>query len=373
MCANNITNTSSNSVETAPRTRSKWCSLLLFGTDKRRQKLQIPLPKTLTLLVRRHSALLIHQLSKNHSLTVERTLLGPLFELDTIEVSEFNLQKYPFDTLSMEQVRNNFSFMGLPKAVFSRYLDSHRIAVALKMFAAKHIANNLSRDDAFTSAQLLDSHAMSALTPMFPPEVLNIPYSFILGKLPHPSEHASVSVFDDEDLSEETIDLKSITNGMTPPLCFGRKKYNDEGRVQTPDANTKAILLSPTKQFTPHNVTDSPRKEEDKDAIWSVNLFASELLVTLFQVSKSADSDLAVNGMVYLDQLLTSLIFQLRRLSEEYNTLREDEQIQQLKRILCQCLLVKVICLMLAIMRLFEWLLISRWHSLFVGTRRGFS
>jgi hypothetical protein len=317
--------------------------------------------------------LLIHQLSKNHSLTVERTLLGPLFELDTIEVSEFNLQKYPFDTLSMEQVRNNFSFMGLPKAVFSRYLDSHRIAVALKMFAAKHIANNLSRDDALTSAQLLDTHAMSALTPMFPPEVLNIPYSFILGKLPHPSEHASVSVFDDEDLSEETIDLKSITNGMTPPLCFGRKKYNDEGRVQTPDANTKAILLSPTKQFTPHNVTDSPRKEEDKDAIWSVNLFASELLVTLFQVSKSADSDLAVNGMVYLDQLLTSLIFQLRRLSEEYNTLREDEQIQQLKRILCQCLLVKVICLMLAIMRLFEWLLISRWHSLFVGTRRGFS
>eukprot|EP00957_Ditylum_brightwellii_P021637 1631786-Ditylum_brightwellii.AAC.1 len=48
---------------------------------------------------------------------------GPLFEMETVEVSETTIQKYPYDdlnseSLSIDNLRSAFRFLGLPKAAF---------------------------------------------------------------------------------------------------------------------------------------------------------------------------------------------------------------------------------------------------------------
>lgn len=88
--------------------------------------------------------------------------LGPLFEFDTIEVSEHNIQRYPFESVSTEGVRGSFRFLGLPKAVFARYLDANRLAVSLKTYAIKHVVKeSRSEDQVYASANLIESHALA--------------------------------------------------------------------------------------------------------------------------------------------------------------------------------------------------------------------
>lgn len=268
--------------------------------------------------------------------------LGPMFEWETIEVSENTLKKYPFDRLSIEDLMLGFKFLGLPKAVLSRYLDSHRLALALKTYARKYIPTNYlpGDDDAFASASLTESHVLSVLTPMFPQEVLDLPFDFILRNLPRPSEHASAFFDNDETTSETVVDIKSIIDSMSPPLCYGRKQLEQGTDIALSPENNKRkmMMLSPSPNFTPmSNRCESENAEKD-DVMWSVNNFASELLVELFETSQAA-GNLHIS---YLAQLLSNLILHLRGLLHEFKDFDVKKQRKELKRILCHCLVVKV-------------------------------
>lgn len=279
--------------------------------------------------------------------------LGPLFEFETIEVSEDNIQKFPFESISLEKVRGSFRFLGLPKAVFPRYLDSQRLAVALKKYSMKHIAKASGSSEASSAAAaMVESHALSVRCPQFPQVALNVPFEFILNKLPHPSDLASASIGtddDDGDDTEPTIDIGAIVESMTPPECFGMKQSTttgDSALIETPRDN--GMILSPTPTFTPAGQTGvtakevaSPEKQQDETAqLWSINKFASDYLVGLFSAVASSD-DLAIDGLAYMNKLLTSIITKLKQLSEAFAGYSTSKRKAELKSILCQILLIK--------------------------------
>jgi hypothetical protein len=261
--------------------------------------------------------------------------LGPYFEIDTIDVTENTIKKYPFESVSIEDFQNAFQFLGLPKGMLSRYIDSHRLALALKTYARKHIPTNYLPGDenVFASASLTDSHVLSVLAPIFPHEVLDLPYDFILNNLPR----AHTTSFDtDETTTEQCINIKSIIDSMTPPLCFGRKQLSEGTNLTLSPENSQScqMIMSPKPNFSPNK--NGSVNAEDDDVIWSVKNFASELLTDLFEQAS------ANQCIVNVVQLLNSLISQLKELSDEFSGLDVKKQRKELKRILCQCLLVKV-------------------------------
>jgi hypothetical protein len=269
--------------------------------------------------------------------------LGPLFDFDTIEVSEYNIQRYPFDEVSMEKVRGGFRFLGLPKAVFSRYLDAHRLAVALKIYSVKHMPKEHisgSDDQVMASANLIESHALSLRTPIYPTVALLIPYDFVLSKLSHPSEQLASAMSDDEGTDlDPIIDIDAIIQTMTPPACFGKTKQNSLGGQQddivTPRYRTNPIL-SPGSVFTPAQAAT----QNNEDALWSLNKFASDFLFGLFQMQYGGD-ECAIDGLGCMERLLTSLITKLKRLSDVFCGYSNSQKKAALKSFLCQCLTVK--------------------------------
>jgi acetoin utilization deacetylase AcuC-like enzyme len=264
--------------------------------------------------------------------------LGPLYDFDSIEVSEYNIQRYPFDELSMQKVRAGFRFLGLPKAVFARYLDAHRLAVALKTYSIKHMSKehaSRSDDQVMASANLTESHMLSVRTPIFPQVALMIPFDFVLSNLPHPSELASTALSDDESADvDPTIDIDAIVRKMTPPACFGKMKQDSpREQILTPQYNTNPIL-SPGSVFTPAQAIS----QKDEDSLWSLNKFASDFLCGLFQTQSHSDE---IDGLGYMEKLLTSLIAKLKRLSEVFREYSKSQKKASLRNLLCQCLLIK--------------------------------
>lgn len=272
--------------------------------------------------------------------------LGPLYDFDTIEVSEYNIQRYPFDEISMEKVRAGFRFLGLPKSVFARYLDAHRLAVALKTYSIKHMSKehaSRSDDQVMASANLTESHMLSVRTPIFPQVALMLPFDFVLSKLPHPSEVASAKLSDDEGTDlDPIIDIDAIIQTMTPPACFGEKKLDSPREqhlgVETPKYTINPIL-SPSSVFTPAQAVS----QKDEDDLWTLNKFASDFLVGLFQ-RQSHSGDLAmdtIDGLGYMEKLLTSLIAKLKRLSDLFSEYSTSQKKAALRNLLCHCLVIK--------------------------------
>ncbi|KAL9187806.1 hypothetical protein ACHAXT_006184 [Thalassiosira profunda] len=270
--------------------------------------------------------------------------LGPLFEFDNIDVSEYNIQHYPFDAVSVEKVRDSFRFLGLPNAVFARYLDSHRLAVALKSYAKKHIDIEHRSDDQITaSASLTESHALSVRVPIFPHVALNVPFDFILSKLPHPSELASTTMTDtDDDEFEPTINIDAIISSMTPPDCFGKKRSSggeDEAvEFLTPEYN-KALILSPDPRFTPSSSQST--EIEDEDSLWSLDKFTSDFLCGLLLQSQASGDSFGLGQIPYLGRLLTNLILDVRQLAKSFKEYEAGKKKAKLKHMLCQCLMTK--------------------------------
>jgi acetoin utilization deacetylase AcuC-like enzyme len=272
--------------------------------------------------------------------------LGPLFEYDTVEVSEYNIQEYALDSISIEKLEASFKFHNLPKAVFPRYLDSHRLAVSLKTYAEKHMPKNRdSEDQLLASASLTESHILSVKAPIFPNVVLNLPFDYILSKLAHPLELASASLDNtEEETQEPVIDIDGIVHSLSPPDCFGQKS-------QTPRTSSclspEVLPASPDPHFTPAKsakralqLPDENHGGEDADTIWSINKFASDFLMSLFQTEDSSN-EYFMDGVAQLGKMMTALVLKLRQTCSAYGDYEMNKKVIELKKILCQCLLMK--------------------------------
>jgi len=221
--------------------------------------------------------------------------------------------------------------------------------VALKTYAIKNISDDhasRSDDQVLASAALTESHALSVRTPIFPQVALTVPFDYILSKLPHPSELASASMTDNDDGDlEPIIDIDSIIRSMSPPDCFGKKIQSGKRDASLLTPEYKKLVLSPDPNFTSPDPNFTPAikiasQKEDEEALWSINKFASDFLFGLFQ-TQSSGNDLAIDGLAYMEKLLTSLIAKLRQLSVVFKGYGASKQRTELKSILCQCMLIK--------------------------------
>jgi hypothetical protein len=94
---------------------------------------------------------------------------GALFQVELLDASHGAIQYYPFDPdkgVNIEQLRNAFRFTGLPKGAFPRFLDSHRLALGLKLYARRHLKKSISPTDIAT-AGLFETHPV-AVSPSQP-------------------------------------------------------------------------------------------------------------------------------------------------------------------------------------------------------------
>ena len=150
---------------------------------------------------------------------------GSLFEMETIDVSGDCVQSYPYDSeggLDIDQLRVSFKFSGLPKAAFSRFVDSHRLALALKTYSETRLKPSAT-DSNLTTANLFEAHPMSVQTALFPPPILHLPFGDILSNIPlRIDDGKAVSNDDPQSNKEPAIQLSVVVDAMKPPLCWGQ-------------------------------------------------------------------------------------------------------------------------------------------------------
>jgi len=257
---------------------------------------------------------------------------GPLFEIEHVEPTEQVFKKYSYDeinNLSVDKVRTEFRFLGLPKAAFPRYLDAHRIAAALKRYGKNNFKKDSDDSDAFSA--LTDCHQMALKTTQFPHALLELPYEYILQQLPHPSEKISQMTSDDaEELKEPTLDLESILNAMSPPHCFGFEPKST-GNVCPP--------TTPYRKIHPVFL-QSP---EEKNPGFSVTNFASEYLLSAVGVidADNVDGPDSKSRLTFLGQHLSSLVDSLNAETGDFSGPVENRR-PRLAPLLNECLSTKV-------------------------------
>ena len=184
---------------------------------------------------------------------------GPLFEVETIDASEESIQEYPYDGskgLDIDQLRTSFKFVGLPKAAFSRFVDSHRLALGLKNYSQKVMKSTSGIDELhLTSASLFEAHPIAAKTCDFPAAVLHLPFEHILSELPDIDSDDPDPYYDDLKTNEEpVVQLGAILDSMKPPNCWGLGKGEGKSDTESPQRishpNSFASPLIPLKLET---------------------------------------------------------------------------------------------------------------------------
>ncbi len=148
---------------------------------------------------------------------------GPLFEIESIDVSPESMQAYPYDPdrgLDLDELSTSFRFAGLPKAAFSRFVQSHRLALALKTYSQKVMHSTVATDIDKATAGLFEAHPLAGQTAQFPDAVLHLPFEFILAHLP-PVKSGSEMNFSEVD-KEPALQLGVILEAMKPPTCWGQ-------------------------------------------------------------------------------------------------------------------------------------------------------
>jgi hypothetical protein len=180
---------------------------------------------------------------------------NPLFMVETVDANDEMLKEFSFDSSNMEglditRLRAAFRFTGLPKSVFSRFLDAHRIAMALKQYAKVHLKSSpqslTSMDKA--AAGLFESHPIAVQVPSFPSVILHLPFSYILSKLPRAyldTSTGSSMTIDARAMEpnvEPILNLDSMVKAMIPPNC-----WNDDisQNVNAIGSNTTTALVKP--------------------------------------------------------------------------------------------------------------------------------
>lgn len=173
---------------------------------------------------------------------------GPLFHLENVDATDEMIKEYTFGNseadgqqLDLDELRMSFRFTGLPKPAFQRFLDSHRLALALKTYAQHHLKAEDFANAA--TAGLFETHIMSVQAPLFPSVVLHLPFDFILEQLRNDKEPSRKSgTMQDK---EPALQLSSIVESMKRPNCWGLSGGVVNGVVRSPMASTpiKAVPL----------------------------------------------------------------------------------------------------------------------------------
>lgn len=167
---------------------------------------------------------------------------GALFQVENADASFDTIQPYPFDPergVDIDQVKNSFRFTGLPKLAFERFLDSHRLALALKLFARKHAKRSDSPANMAT-AGLFETHPVALRAPIFPSVVLHLPFPFILSQLPRAKSYDTETA-----PKERVLKLSGIVDTMKPPNCWG---LHDSDVPSTPE---RSISVNGSTNLTP--------------------------------------------------------------------------------------------------------------------------
>jgi len=253
---------------------------------------------------------------------------GPLFEVETIEVSPEAVLKYPYSTesgtLDIDKIRNEFSFLGLPKAAFRRFLDSHRLAMALKAYAQKHNLSSGTANAIEAMSSLTDTHPLSIRTFLFPDALINIPFEYILSKFPDPVERKTGECID--ALVEPMMRLDQMLKSIAPPHCWEREPKP---------------IISPVKLnsgLSRIGTALTPEVKPGKVAL-TIDNFASKTL--LEYIHQSSDD----HTMRVLKEYLSALVSGLNAMvSETENATTTDMSTRQsrLSSFLTQCLTAKV-------------------------------
>ena len=156
----------------------------------------------------------------------------PLFEMESIDVTKETIMNYTLDCkdgINFNKLKSSFKFTGLPKGAFCRFINAHRLALALQMYAKQELPN-ISARARNASAGLFAAHPLTLDVPRYPIALLHLPFEFILSNLRSPSKEANT--VNGNETIEPTIHLGYIMKSMEPPLCYG-KEVNDASDNRT--------------------------------------------------------------------------------------------------------------------------------------------
>jgi hypothetical protein len=170
---------------------------------------------------------------------------APLFLLESVEATDEMIKEYTFGAngkLDMNELRMSFQFTGLPKQAFQRYVDGHRLAIALKLYAKNHLSAKMAPPDP-ASAGLFETHVMSIQAPHFPPVILELPFIYILDQLNRVND--GKRLMSDE---EQPLQLHKIVKAMEPPRCWG---------VHPAEAATQPVTNGAPPAWSPFQSHDS--------------------------------------------------------------------------------------------------------------------
>eukprot|EP00557_Chaetoceros_sp_GSL56_P010136 CAMPEP_0176480238 /NCGR_PEP_ID=MMETSP0200_2-20121128/2171_1 /TAXON_ID=947934 /ORGANISM="Chaetoceros sp., Strain GSL56" /LENGTH=1283 /DNA_ID=CAMNT_0017876345 /DNA_START=485 /DNA_END=4336 /DNA_ORIENTATION=+ len=279
---------------------------------------------------------------------------GPLFEVETIDVSSETILEYPHSVedgkISITNLQSEFRFLGLPKAAFPRFLDSHRIAMALKTYAKTEIKKFFqSAIDVDATAALTDTHPMSIKTFTFPEALLHLPFEYILSKYPDPAKQKLKSFMeDDTEVTEPIMQLHTILKTITPPNCWGESFVSSSSHPETPVKKVQPLSLPDSKGLTPTmsptlDVSLRVSSESEKRNLWGIESFASAYLLRHIQPLSNGN----VTPLHFLQEGLRKLVKNLNKVvieSEEALVQDLESRKERLASILVQCLSVKGQC-----------------------------
>lgn len=268
-----------------------------------------------------------------------------LFEMASVEVSPSTIQKYPYDVKSgsilVDELHQSFRFLGLPKSAFPRFFNSHRLALGLKMYA-RNTLNKMDHsgagggDHVNAFAALTESHVMSVKTACFPREVLDLPYGYMLSRLPPPLQQVSKPRSEDpEEITERILKIDQIIESMNPPLCWGQTICEDGTVTECIPHQINHLSTVKSPQPRPSMAISAIRSNNTsgpEEPNWTTAEFASEYLL------KAIDNE---GRYCHLNFSLTKLV---QRLCHDIFLAKSEESNKQrdmLKSLLSYCLMVK--------------------------------
>ena len=250
---------------------------------------------------------------------------SPLFEYESVDASEDNIQEYSYTPdrgLDFDDLRTSFKFSGLPKAAFSRFVDSHRLALGLRTYSTNVLKSTAATDLDRTTAGLFEAHPLAAQTASFPDALLHLPFEHILSQLPS---------LDSSSDQEPALQFGAILDSMKPPNCWGFGQNTIDNVTSTPEKAIKSTSFgSPPVSFD--------FQHESNIVPVSIDLFISDLssLTEFF----NKDDEMSMRNL--LAKNLHQLFKKVPSNSSEYHSLSNEVKRRRCKSLIKLWIIVKV-------------------------------